>query len=289
LGSATIIGSFFYFKNRRKLYNYLLLYLNIADFFWVFWHFTNHIDAVSNGHVTYNKMFCTAMGMFTHLGIGWELMWLMTIATYSAIVMYRLQDGNLSTWRPSDKTKKIVFCVCWGFPLIWWVIFGVSTDSYVSTGYYCWVSSETWKPWVFADGPLIVCFAYVCGCYGYVITVLIKQGNVKKSLFGNTYSKEIKRYLMYIVVYTLWIHPYLGITIMGEIEPINYLFWLYFLAMVNSIGTFNFIAYGLSEGWWKRLKDGKLFTRTAYGTDTEKGSSKSVQMASGSSSTDESD
>lgn len=79
------------------MYNYEVLFINIADLFWVFWykphkwkkreksniacrHFTNHIDAAVNGHVTDNQKFCTTMGMFTHLGIGWELS-ILTIVT----------------------------------------------------------------------------------------------------------------------------------------------------------------------------------------------------------------
>lgn len=49
--------------------------------------------------------------------------------------------------------------------------------------------------------------------------------------------------LLDIIVYTLWIHPYIGITLMSEVNDgkVNYLFWLYFLAMVNSLGTFKYV------------------------------------------------
>jgi len=257
LGSAIIIISFFVFTKRRRLYNYLLLNVNIADFFWVFWHFTNHIDALTNGHVTTNTRFCTAMGMFTHLGIGWELCWLTTVAVYSAYSVYRIQNGHLSstTFQPDDRTKYIVSGFCWGAPIVWWVGLGVSTDSYKSTGYYCWVDTVGWRPWLLADGPLLLAFLFITGCYGYIIFVLAKQSETRQQFFGSSYSREIRRYLVYILVYTLWIHPYVGITLMQLVDnQINYLFWLYFLAMVNSLGTFNFFAYGYSEKWWKKLK-----------------------------------
>jgi len=268
LGSATIIISFIFLKTRRKIYNYQILFLNIADFFWVFWHFTNHIDALSNGHVTNNLSFCTAMGMFTHLGIGWELMWLMCVASYSAVLIYHVNQSSPLYWSPTKKMQIIVTAVCWGFPVVWWLIIGVSTKSYASTGYYCWVRIDedaSYRPWLFADGPLLISFAYIVICYGFVIVTLLRMGALRKKLTGISYSSEVRKYTLYIVVYALWVHPYVAISIMQITGyPTNrtyYHFWLYFLLMVNSLGTLNFLAYGYSEGWYSawRLKFDKAF------------------------------
>ena len=51
---------------------------------------------------------------------------------------------------------------------------------------------------------------------------------------GVSFKQEIQRSVGYIIVYALWVHPYLALTIIvmagGEI-PRG--FWLYFLALIN--------------------------------------------------------
>jgi len=287
LGSATIIISFAVLKSRRKIYNYQILFINIADFFWVFWHFTNHIDALNNGHVTDNKRFCTAMGMFTHLGIGWELMWLMSVASYSAYLIHRVSRQTPSLWKPPRNVKIGVSLVCWGFPILWWLIIGVSTNSYESTGYYCWVKlgeGAAYRPWMFADGPLLISFAYIVICYGYVIITLLRMGALRKRLTGHSYSSEVRKYIIYIVVYALWVHPYVAISLMqitGYPQTETYYnFWLYFLLMVNSLGTLNFLAYGYSEGWYRawRLKIDDVLSRSDSGNSPSPKASKDSKI-----------
>eukprot|EP00026_Physarum_polycephalum_P011215 Phypoly_transcript_11422.p1 GENE.Phypoly_transcript_11422~~Phypoly_transcript_11422.p1 ORF type:complete len:380 (+),score=38.01 Phypoly_transcript_11422:73-1212(+) len=274
LGSATIIISFIVLKSRRNMYNYQILFINIADFFWVFWHLTNHIEALVHGHVTNNKHFCTALGAFTHMGIGWELMWLMCVASYSAFLIYRVSRPTPSMWKPPQKLKIAVFCICWGFPMIWWLVMGISTDGYASTGYYCWVRIDeqaTFRPWLLADGPLFVSFVYIVVCYSFVVVTLLRIGALRKRLTGHSYSSEVRKYILYIVVYTLWVHPYVIISLMQVTNypktKTYYYFWLYFLAMTNSLGTLNFIAYGYSEGWYRAWR-GKLEDVLSKGSDS---------------------
>jgi hypothetical protein len=51
-----------------------------------------------------------------------------------------------------------------------------------------------------------------------------------------------------IFIFILWSHPYLIYTIMvGAGLTVTRGFWLYFLAMINSLGTFNFFAYLLID------------------------------------------
>jgi len=246
------------------MYNYQILFINIADFFWVFWHLTNHIEALSHGHVTDNKRFCTALGAFTHMGIGWELMWLMCVASYSAFLIYRVSRPTPAMWKPPRNLKIAVCILCWGFPILWWLVIGISTNSYATTGYYCWVRLDehaSFRPWLFADGPLFFSFIYIVLCYGFVVATLLRIGALRKRLTGHSYSSEVRKYILYIVVYTLWVHPYVIISLMQATNypptKTYYYFWLYFLAMTNSLGTLNFIAYGYSEGWYRAWR-GKL-------------------------------
>ena len=72
------------------------------------------------------------MGMFTHLGIGWELCWLMSISIHSALVIRAAAKGK--RWEPSKRLMISAAVFGWGFPIVWWLIVGVSLDAYASTG-----------------------------------------------------------------------------------------------------------------------------------------------------------
>jgi len=105
---------------------------------------------------------------------------------------------------------------------------------------------------------LLVSFSYIVICYSFVIYKLLGMGAEKKELTGHSYSSEIRKYALYIVVYTLWVHPYVAISLMAltgyPLDETYYNFWLYFLLMINSLGTLNFFAYGYSEGWYREWK-----------------------------------
>lgn len=198
------------------------------------------------------------MGMFTHLGIGWDLCWLIVISIYTVLLVWHGERGKMFT--PTYRTKITVACVAWLLPIIWWTVIGLSVDAYDnSSGYFCWVKFEpAWISVLFADAPLFICFIIVTLCYSYVIWVLIRRQLDKqmKDAGARSYSREIRRSLLYIIVYVLWVHPYLAITIvtMSGGTPSRGL-WIYFLLMINSLGIFNFLAYGYSERWFSDMKN----------------------------------
>eukprot|EP01113_Clastostelium_recurvatum_P034235 TRINITY_DN4618_c0_g1_i2.p1 TRINITY_DN4618_c0_g1~~TRINITY_DN4618_c0_g1_i2.p1 ORF type:complete len:131 (-),score=30.49 TRINITY_DN4618_c0_g1_i2:56-448(-) len=119
------------------------------------------------------------------------------------------------------------------------------------------------------------------------------MGSWRKNSVGLTYSREIRKFLLYIIVYALWVHPYVGFSIhlmLATPDTINYGFWLYFLIMVNSLGTFNFIAYGYSEGlfmtWYAKMtgrdveSKGRSMTMQSSASDSASHSSTSSSSSS---------
>ena len=158
LSSSIIIVSFVVLKNRRSPFHFEILFLNIADFVWTSSHFINHVDALMHNRVTHNKvsninlcyqkkyvikiskifaltlvqMACDAMGLFTHLGIGWELCWLVAISIHSALVIRSAKLAQM--WEPSRRLMIIVSVCGWGIPIIWWLVLGIPLNAYGSTG-----------------------------------------------------------------------------------------------------------------------------------------------------------
>jgi hypothetical protein len=197
------------------------------------------------------------MGMFTHLGIGWELCWMIVIGMYTALLIYYGSKGV--AYKPSSRTKILTCSIAWGFPILWWTVIGLSVDAYDnSSGYFCWVKfSDPVISLLFAGLPIIVCCILVTCCYGYVAVSLLwfSRNKVTKDAGARNFSKEIKRALLYIFVYCAWVHPYLAftlITMTGGVPSRG--LWLYFLAMINSMGLLNFLAYGHTEEWFSEVR-----------------------------------
>lgn len=127
---------------------------------------------------------------------------MMVIALYTAAIVYYGSQGR--TYNPSNKVKIIVSSIAWGFPLLWWGGVGLPMNAYDnSTGYFCWVKFNV--PLIatlFSDGPLIICCILVTCCYGYVAYSLFRFSLEKGVNTGTkTFSKEIKRAVLYIFVY----------------------------------------------------------------------------------------
>jgi hypothetical protein len=195
------------------------------------------------------------MGMFTHLGIGWELSWLMVIAAHSAVAVHLASD-KAKMYYPSRTTKITATALAFGIPTVWWVVVALSMDAYASTGYFCWVKfSPIYISLLFGDIPLFICCVFVSTCYLYVIYKLVKLNFVSKQLEGVRFRKEIRRSVLYIIVYGIWVHPYLAVTITSMAgKNISRGLWIYFLAIINSMGILNFFAYGLSEQWYRDIR-----------------------------------
>ena len=164
------------------------------------------------------------MGMFTHLGIGWELCWLIVIALYTVQLVRHGREGH--HFKPTKRQMYAVCAICWSFPIIWWTIFGLAVNAYDnSSGYFCWVKfTPAWISIVFADAPLLICCIVVTSCYGYVAYSLFAHQNSTEMMKtgGNSFTREIRKSLIYIGVYILWVHPYLAITIVTMSGGISY-------------------------------------------------------------------
>lgn len=197
------------------------------------------------------------MGMFTHLGIGWELCWMIVIALYTATLVHHAGTGHV--YHPPRRVRITTTVLAWGFPILWWTIIGLSVDAYDNaSGYFCWVKFEpAWKSLLFGDIPLIICCIIVTSCYTYVAATLVRVSLNKsaRSIGSKSFMREVRRALLYIFVYVLWVHPYLSITLvtMTGGTPSRGL-WIYFLIMVNSMGSFNFLVYGFTEKWFEDMK-----------------------------------
>lgn len=249
LCSGTVITSFFILKDKRTTYNYLLLYANMSDFFWVAWHFSNHVQALADGHVTTNPTMCTAFGMLTFIGVGWEISWFMVMASYCALLIYKSNELVGGLWEPSRRTKVLAHIFCWCFPVLFYGS-GALADIYVDAGYFCWINTGSWTIWLYGEGIVLLSIAYIAACYGYIIVILVKQGRISERLTGKTYNREIKRFFIYILVNVIWLHPYVLYTswvIAGH--PINYPILIYFVGMVNGLGVINLIVYSWAEKW----------------------------------------
>jgi len=106
--------------------------------------------------------------------LGWELSWLIALALYTAIVVYRASNGKI--WKPGKKLKIAVAFLCWMAPVLWWTVFALAVDAYDSTGYFCWVRfDEVWMTVLFSDAPLLVAFFLITFIYLFVIFLLIKH------------------------------------------------------------------------------------------------------------------
>jgi len=52
--------------------------------------FIDHMTALVTGNVPQNVSFCTALGVFTLLGIGWELLWFCCTATQAFLMILKV-------------------------------------------------------------------------------------------------------------------------------------------------------------------------------------------------------
>jgi hypothetical protein len=145
-------------------------------------------------------------------------MWLIVIAIHSALSIKYGAKGI--QYYPSYRTMICVTVFAWGFPIVWWGVIGLSIDAYGSTGYFCWVRfTPAYISILFGDLPLIICCIVVTVCYCYVTIKLISLALDKKfkTAGGSSFRKEIQRSVSYIIVYVLWVHPYLTITIIAMV------------------------------------------------------------------------
>lgn len=178
------------------------------------------------------------------------------MAIHTALLLSGAERNKF--YEPSLRTKIIVTATCWIFPIVWWTVVGISMDAYETTGYFCWVRFRPeYISLMFGDIPLLLCCIVVTVCYTYVVFRLARIATDKKfrDKGGSSFRREIRRSVLYIVVYVIWIHPYLivTLTVMAG-KQISRGLWLYFLALINSMGWMNFFAYGISERWFTDVR-----------------------------------
>jgi len=110
-GSSFVVLQFFKMKKWRRdnnTFSFEILFLCLADLFWTISHFSNHVDALAEGHVTDNDTACATMGFLTHLGIGWELMVIIFTSIHQVIFIFHATRKG-KKYQPSKRSKIIGF------------------------------------------------------------------------------------------------------------------------------------------------------------------------------------
>lgn len=204
---------------------------------------------------------------------------------HTALLLHSAERNQ--RYQPSKKLQIIVAIICWSFPILWWTIIGISVDAYTTALYFCWVRfTPQWKSLLFADIPIFLCFAVVASCYSWVIYRLLKYAADKKlrEIGGGGFKREILRSVLYIVVFIIWMHPYLTMTILFITKKnVPRGMWIYFLFTVNSLGWMNFFAYGISERWFTDVRNalcgGGSGSTASSGSLGSSGSKESLSMS----------